>query len=49
MTSSRSSGSTDPNNDPLTYDWDFGDGTAHGSLANPAHPYSVGGTYTRGA
>ena len=40
------SGSTDPNNDPLTYDWDFGDGTAHSTAVNPAHPYTVSGTYT---
>jgi glucose/arabinose dehydrogenase len=40
------SGSTDPNNDPLTYDWDFGDGTAHSTAANPAHAYTTAGTYT---
>jgi glucose/arabinose dehydrogenase/PKD repeat protein len=40
------SGSTDPNNDPLTYDWDFGDGTAHSAAANPSHTYTTAGTYT---
>ena len=38
-------GSTDPNNDPLTYDWDFGDGTAHSTPPNPAHTYTTAGTY----
>jgi PKD repeat protein len=28
-----------------TYDWDFGDGTAHSSLQSPGHVYSVRGTY----
>src|SRR5205085_1547684 len=25
---------------PYTYDWDFGDGSAHVSSANPTHSYS---------
>src|SRR5262249_42488275 len=38
-------GSTDPNGDPLAYDWDFGDGSAHASSATPSHIYQSG-TYT---
>lgn len=30
----------------VTYDWDFGDGTAHASVQNPSHVYQVAGTYT---
>ena len=40
------SGSSDPEKDPLTYDWDFGDGTAHSSQVNPTHTYDLAGTYT---
>jgi PKD repeat protein len=29
----------------LTYDWDWNDGTAHGTGATPIHVYAVGGTY----
>lgn len=39
-------GSSDPNGDPLSYDWDFGDGTAHSSARNPAHTYTSRGVYT---
>lgn len=39
-------GSTDPNGDPLTYDWDFGDGTQHGSQRNPLQTYTQAGVYT---
>lgn len=28
-----------------TYDWDFGDGTAHSSQQNPTHTYTVAGSY----
>lgn len=28
-----------------TYDWDFGDGSAHSSLQNPTHTYASDGTY----
>jgi len=28
------------------YDWDFGDGSAHSSLASPAHSYASAGDYT---
>ena len=38
--------SYDPQGDtPLTYAWDFGDGTS-GSGATPAHTYAANGTYT---
>jgi mono/diheme cytochrome c family protein len=39
------SGSTDPNGDPLTYSWDFGDG-ATGTGVAPAHSYAAEGTFT---
>lgn len=40
-----SSQSTDAENDPLTYHWDFGDGNeADGST--PTHVFAVAGTYT---
>ena len=29
----------------MAYDWDFGDGSAHGSGVSPAHNYVVEGTY----
>ena len=41
--------STDPDGDTLAYDWDFGDGTAHATTANPSHTYSVAGSYTPGS
>lgn len=31
-----------------TYDWDFGDGSAHSSEASPSHAYAQVGTYTWG-
>ncbi|MBA7671773.1 hypothetical protein ES703_79936 [subsurface metagenome] len=39
------SGSYDPDGDPLTYAWDFGDSST-GTGVNPTHVYTVGGTYT---
>ena len=39
-------GSSDPNGDPLSYDWDFGDGTPHSSVRNPAHTYTQRGVYS---
>ena len=40
------SGSWDPESDPLTYDWDFGDGSPHGTGMSPSHSYTAGGNYT---
>ncbi len=38
------SGSWDPDRDPLTYDWDFGDG-GQGSGVSPSHTYNDAGTF----
>ena len=35
--------SSDPNEDPLTYDWDFGDGSPHSSQASPTHTFTAPG------
>jgi PKD repeat protein/glucose/arabinose dehydrogenase len=40
------SGSSDPEGGNLTYDWDFGDGTARATTANPQHVYTAIGRYT---
>ena len=40
-----SSGSSDPEGQPLTYQWTFGDG-ATSTIANPSHMYSQAGPYT---
>ncbi len=40
-----SAGSTDPDGDPLTFDWDLGDGTTR-RLANPTKTYADRGVFT---
>src|SRR6202008_856034 len=37
---------SDPDGDTLTYDWDYGDGSAHSATQNPTHAYATAGTYT---
>jgi len=39
------SNSTDPNGDPLSYSWDFGDGNSS-SAVSPEHTYSSEGTFS---
>jgi glucose/arabinose dehydrogenase/PKD repeat protein len=41
-----SAGSTDPDGDPLTYTWNFGDGSPPASGATTTHLYSTAGLYT---
>jgi glucose/arabinose dehydrogenase len=41
-----SGGSSDPEDDPLTYTWNFGDGSAASTAANPTHVYNANGVYT---
>ncbi len=38
-------GSSDPEGQSLAFDWDFGDGSAHSSAANPQHTYTAAGLY----
>ena len=40
-----SAGSSDPEGKPLTYSWDFGDGTPVSTAANPTHIYAAAGPY----
>ncbi|MFW6690105.1 PQQ-dependent sugar dehydrogenase [Streptomyces sp. MAR4 CNX-425] len=40
-----SAGSSDPDGDPLSFAWDFGDGTSS-TEANPTHTYTANGQYT---
>jgi PKD repeat protein len=39
-------GSSDPNNDAITYSWNFGDASALNTTANPVKAYAADGTYT---
>ncbi|MFN8572341.1 MAG: PKD domain-containing protein [Gemmatimonadaceae bacterium] len=32
-------------NQPLSYDWNFGDGSPHGSGGSPSHTYADNGSY----
>ncbi|HEX5922362.1 MAG TPA: LamG-like jellyroll fold domain-containing protein [Baekduia sp.] len=41
-----SAGSSDADGDPLGYQWDFGDGSALSTAANPSHTYTAAGAYT---
>lgn len=40
-----SAGSYDVDGDTITYDWNFGDATAHSTAANPTHGYTANGIY----
>jgi PKD repeat protein len=40
------SDSLDPERGELSYEWDFGDGSAGSSVADPSHVYATAGTYT---
>lgn len=41
-----SAGSSDPDGSIVAYNWNFGDGTANSSSANPSHVYNSAGTFT---
>lgn len=41
-----STGSSDPYGLPLTYSWDFGDGSPVSTDPNPSHTYATNATYT---
>lgn len=36
----------DPNDDAVTYEWDFGDGSPKSAQRDPSHVYTVAGPYT---
>ena len=38
--------SSDPDGDPLSYNWDFGDGTPNDTTPAPSHTYAAAGIYT---
>lgn len=38
--------SSDPDGDPLTYAWNWGDASPDSSGANPSHTYAAAGTYS---
>jgi glucose/arabinose dehydrogenase len=38
--------SVDPDGDAVTYDWDFGDGSAHATTRTANHTYNASGAYT---
>ena len=40
-----SEGTRDPDGDPITYEWDFGDGSPASTEPNPSHTYGAVGTY----
>ena len=40
-----SSGTSDANGDPMTFEWDFGDGSPISTDPNPAHVYDTIGTF----
>src|SRR5262249_29159431 len=41
-----SAGSSDPDGDPLSFTWSFGDGSANSTQPTPSHVYSNAGSYT---
>jgi glucose/arabinose dehydrogenase/PKD repeat protein len=40
-----STGSSDPDGDPLSYTWDFGDGSPPSTVRHPEHTFAADGTY----
>jgi len=40
-----SAGTYDVDGNPLTYDWNFGDGSPHSTSPNPTHTYNANGVY----